>query len=51
MTDQKKALTISLRIDAATKLRLEKVAKAENRSLSNLIVFALRQYLDERNDA
>lgn len=45
MTDGRKDITISLRITPALKLRLDRAAVAEKRSVSNILTLAAEEWL------
>jgi predicted transcriptional regulator len=42
--------SITIRIDSDTKLRLEQIAKDDERSVSSLITLILKRYLAEHPD-
>lgn len=44
----KKAGRLNIRIDEKLKKRLERQAKREDRSVSNMILKVMRDYLDEK---
>jgi predicted transcriptional regulator len=47
----KKLNPVNVRLDDEMREELKKIAQAENRTLSNLIVTVLREYLERRTKA
>ena len=43
--------TLSLRIDEATKLRLEMIALQQGRSVNNLLNFIIKDFIEENEKA
>lgn len=48
--DRKDSVNFTLRMPAEQRIELEKIAKKEDRTVTNLINMALKRYIDMYND-